>query len=166
MNYPTLEQHLTLWLDPDLAATAAASWEQDMTVKTRDQLDALPPGSVVRDRHGCILELDPTASRAFWIETGGEVGPPALPARILSLPKPVPGTTTPETPAEPPETHTDGTTPPEKPTVTITLNAAASEKLVAGLLDAPAPGVGGEECAHCGTLWPCETGRILERIDL
>lgn len=38
--------------------------------------------------------------------------------------------------------------------------------IVAGLLDAPAPGVGGEECAHCGTLWPCETGRILERIDL
>lgn len=110
MNYPTLEQHLTLWLDPDLAATAAASWEQAMTVKTRAQLDTLPPGSVVRDRHGCILELDPTASRAFWIETGqrGEVGPPALPARILSLPNPTPGTTTPETPAEPPQEHTGG----------------------------------------------------------
>lgn len=120
----------------------AETWDDAMTVTTRAELDALPPGSAVRDRHGCILELDPTASRAFWIDTGqrGEVGPPALPARILSLPKPVPGTTTPEPAPEPAQAKPDGNTTPEKPTVTITLNTAASEKLIAGLLDATANG--------------------------
>ena len=148
MNYPTLEQHLTLWLDPDLAATAAASWEQAMTVKTRAQLDALPPGSVVRDRHGCILELDPTASRAFWIETRGEVGPPALPARILSLPKPVPGTTTPETPAEPPQEHTGGkndalSISPEARIADLTVGQAvkAAEVFIEGAFRTPSPGM-------------------------
>lgn len=137
MNYPTLEQHLTLWLDPDLAAAAAASWEQDMTVKTRAQLDALPDDTVVIADDGHVRLL--CHRERSWVP---------LPARILHLPNPASGTTTPETPESPPRGDTDrkedglSINPATRITdLTVGQALKAAEVFIEGAFRTPSPGM-------------------------
>ena len=63
-------------------AHVAQTWQRVRTITTIDQLDALPVGTVIRDREGCVMEHGPNGEGdTVWWCDGDPLG-----ARDVDLP--------------------------------------------------------------------------------